>query len=133
MQSSPMVPTAGPGGPYAVACEKLWRLIEQLVLRQGRLEVFLNEVATHVHGGVLPHASDLPISCRELLSFAMRKIDSKWTFKDVEYGPATHEYSFDGLDEDEARDIAKAIVDLTFVVTVENMRSSGTTTGGTDA
>jgi hypothetical protein len=125
MQNTPDPQTAerpGGGGPYAVACEKLWRLAEQMTLRQVSLEAFFNNfVETYSHLSSLPATADVPSSCRELLSFVTAQIESKWTHKDVEIrGQVIPEYSFDGLEDYEAREIAKAIVDLTYTVTVEN-------------
>jgi hypothetical protein len=86
------------------------------------LEAFFNNfVETYSHLSSLPATADVPSSCRELLSFVTAQIESKWTHKDVEIrGQVIPEYSFDGLEDYEAREIAKAIVDLTYTVTVEN-------------
>jgi hypothetical protein len=110
------------GGPYAMACERLWRLTEDLAMRQDSLEAFLNEhVGFHGYRELFPEHSDVPSSCQGLMSFVISKIDSKWTLRTVEVdGLDVLDYSFEGFEDNEAREIAKAIVDLTYTVTVQN-------------
>lgn len=110
------------GGPYAMACERLWRATEDLAVRQDSLGPFLNAyVQDKFYSIWLPPDADVPNSCRGLLSSVKDKLASKRTLKTVEVdGYEVPTYSFEDLTDDEARNIAKAIVDLTYAITIEN-------------
>jgi len=101
-----------------LAASKLWRLTEELATREGSITDVLNRYA-RAQRRFLPYASDVPADCRALLSFIEAKFKSKQRYVDEwEDGYWVPKLVYDPFEIEEAREVAKAIIDLTFSMTI---------------